>query len=54
MTLSRVIMGVHYFSDIVAGILLGLAIGTLVVVLQPFTYQVFPWLFDRSQWFRGD
>ena len=53
MTLSRVVMGVHYFSDIVAGILLGLAIGTLVVVLQPLTYQVFPWLFDRSQWFRG-
>lgn len=53
MILSRVVMGVHYFSDIVAGILLGLAIGMLSLLLQSFIYQVFPWLFDRSLWFRG-
>lgn len=53
MMLSRVVMGVHYFSDIVAGILLGLAIGMTLHLIQPFIYQVFPWLFDRSLWFRG-
>ena len=53
MTLSRVVMGVHYFSDIVAGILLGLLIGVLAIALEPLVTRTFPWLFDRSLWFRG-
>ena len=44
-SLARVWMGVHYFSDIVAGILLGILAGVLVLQLAPWLSATFPYIF---------
>ena len=49
--LSRVATGVHYFFDIFAGFLLGILIGCLWILLQPWFFSTFPILFDKSSWF---
>ena len=51
MTLSRVATGVHYLMDVIAGVLLGLLIGHIWVLLQPWFYSTFPVLFNKSLWF---
>lgn len=50
MIFSRVVTGVHYFFDITAGFLLGILIGIGWIKLQPFLFDSFAFLFDRSQW----
>ena len=51
MVLSRVVNGVHYMSDVVAGILFGLFIGICWIALMPFLFERFDFLFDRSTWY---
>jgi undecaprenyl-diphosphatase len=43
--LARVWMGVHYLSDIIAGILLGILAGLLVLQLAPWLTITFPSIF---------
>ena len=52
MVIARVMTGVHYLLDVTAGFLLGLLIGWVFVLIQPFVYRTFPILFDKSQWFK--
>lgn len=52
MTLSRVSSGVHYLLDVWAGFLLGLIIGQLWMLAQPWFFRTFAVLFDRSLWFK--
>ncbi|MAT41984.1 MAG: hypothetical protein CL609_06555 [Anaerolineaceae bacterium] len=42
---ARVLTGVHYISDILAGAIIGWIIGQLVVYLIPLFTQVFPFLY---------
>ncbi|MGV8026860.1 MAG: phosphatase PAP2 family protein [Anaerolineaceae bacterium] len=44
---ARVILGVHYLSDVVAGWVLGVLLGFCMLWLQPVLYQIFPWVFFR-------
>jgi undecaprenyl-diphosphatase len=44
-SLARVALGVHYFSDIVAGALLGIAFGFGVWAAAPFLVNLLPFLF---------
>lgn len=44
-SLARVWMGVHYLSDIIAGILLGILAGFVVLWLSPWLITVFPRIF---------
>jgi len=50
MILSRVITGVHYIFDVIAGVFLGLIIGFCWIQYQPFLYTSLYFLFDRSLW----
>ncbi len=43
--LSRVMTGVHYISDILGGMLLGFAMGSLMVSISPLWIQLLPFLF---------
>ncbi len=43
--LARVSLHVHYVSDVIAGIILGLLAGWLVTALAPFLISLFPYLF---------
>jgi membrane-associated phospholipid phosphatase len=43
--LSRVMTGMHYLSDILAGMLLGLFSGSLLLILRPFMEILLPFLF---------
>lgn len=52
MMLSRVATGVHYLLDILAGFVLGLLTGWGWVSIQPWVFNTFPILFDKSAWFR--
>ena len=52
MILSRVATGGHYFFDILAGFLLGLLIGRGWMALQPWFFDTFAVLFDKSAWFK--
>ena len=52
MVLSRVATGVHYFFDVLAGFFLGLLIGWFWVSIQPILFTKFPFLFDKSLWFK--
>ena len=48
-SLARVWMGVHYLSDIIAGIVLGAAFGVFMIFTAPWFYALLPWVFsDRS------
>ena len=48
-SLARVWMGVHYLSDIIAGIVLGAAFGVFMTFTAPWFYALLPWVFsDRS------
>ena len=47
-SLARVAMGVHYFSDIVAGILLGILAAFGFYALAPFVSEWLPFLFYRN------
>ena len=44
-SLARVLMGVHYLSDIVAGILLGIVVGLVMLGFQPLLAAAFPFFF---------
>jgi len=44
-SLARVMMGVHYLSDILAGILVGIMMGGLVLAVLPAVMQLVPFLF---------
>ena len=43
--LGRIWMGVHYLSDILAGILLGTLFGWLMTLLTPWFIKTIPWVF---------
>ncbi|MCL4560003.1 MAG: phosphatase PAP2 family protein [Chloroflexi bacterium] len=45
MALARVVMGVHYVSDIVAGMLLGGLAGGFFLLIYPLLVSIFPFLF---------
>jgi undecaprenyl-diphosphatase len=45
MSLARVSMGVHFFVDILAGLVIGALIGWLVLLLSPFWMHIAPFLF---------
>jgi undecaprenyl-diphosphatase len=44
-SLARVALGVHYFSDIVVGMLVGLLWGWLIIILTPLLSKSFPFIF---------
>jgi membrane-associated phospholipid phosphatase len=46
-SLARVWMGVHYLSDILAGILLGAAFAAVMAALAPWFYALLPWIFSN-------
>ncbi len=53
-SLARVGMGVHYLSDVLAGMLVGVLIGLVMVEVQPILPVILPWLFDRADgWLRA-
>ena len=43
--LSRVLTGLHYLSDILGGMLLGLLMGLAILVISPLWMEWFPFLF---------
>lgn len=43
--LARVAMGLHYVSDVLAGIVVGILAGLALLAAQPFLLQLAPWLF---------
>lgn len=43
--LARVITGVHYLSDVLAGALLGALVGWLMILAQPLIFSLIPFLF---------
>ncbi len=45
MSLARVVMGVHFLSDIVVGLAIGILVGWLVLELQPAWLALAPFLF---------
>ena len=44
-SVARVYVGVHYFSDILAGAVLGIFIGWIALILFPLFIPFFPWIF---------
>lgn len=45
MSMSRVVMGVHYLSDVIAGFVFGILSGWILVLIQPFLITLFPFIF---------
>ncbi len=43
--IARVMLGVHYLSDILAGMLLGIVLGLVLLQLAPFMEYLLPFLF---------
>ena len=52
MVSARVATGVHYFSDVFAGFLLGLLVGKVWIMIGPWIFSTFSVLFDKSAWFK--
>lgn len=50
MILSRVVMGVHYISDVLAGFALGLALGFGLASVSASVFGAYPIVFDRGLW----
>lgn len=50
MILSRVVTGVHYLSDVLAGTALGLFLGVGLMAASGWIFATFPVLFDRDLW----
>ena len=46
-SLARVILGVHYLSDIIAGWILGIVLSVILLWAQPWFYSLLPWVFFR-------
>lgn len=46
--LARIWMGVHYLSDILAGILLGIVFGLLFCQWIPWFVSIIPWVFSNQ------
>jgi undecaprenyl-diphosphatase len=46
--LARIWMGVHYLSDILAGIVLGILFGFLMTALSSWFIQTIPWVFTNQ------
>jgi undecaprenyl-diphosphatase len=46
--LGRIWMGVHYLSDIVAGILLGILFGWGMTMMAPWFMKIIPWVFTNQ------
>lgn len=46
-SMARVGTGVHYFSDIIAGVLLGVAAGFVFLAITPWVMQTFPIFFFK-------
>lgn len=44
-SLARVAMGLHYFSDVVAGLTMGLVVGLFFLAAQPLLMAWFPFVF---------
>lgn len=44
-SLARVAMSLHYLSDVVAGIVLGIGMGLLILVVAPMLIHFFPFVF---------
>ncbi len=44
-SLARVVMGLHYLSDVVAGIVLGLIAGGILLLIQPVMVAIVPFIF---------
>jgi undecaprenyl-diphosphatase len=44
-SLARVVMGVHYLSDVVAGVIVGIAAGGVILLAQPLMVSLLPFLF---------
>jgi undecaprenyl-diphosphatase len=44
-SVARVVMGVHYVSDIVAGLVIGVIMGVLILLAQPLLMTWLPFLF---------
>jgi membrane-associated phospholipid phosphatase len=44
-SLSRIITGMHYFSDILAGILLGITSGQIILLARPLMEGLLPFIF---------
>ena len=44
-SLARVVVGVHYLSDIVAGFILGLVAAGVILFLNPYLAALFPFLY---------
>lgn len=44
-SLARVLMGVHYVSDVLAGVLVGVLVGAGILELQPLIMSLVPFLF---------
>ncbi len=43
--ISRVMTGVHYLSDILAGVVIGWGLGKLALILLPVVMHIFPFIF---------
>ncbi len=50
MSLARVLMGVHYLSDVLAGFVFGLVVGWGFTALAPLLVDLFPFLFSPTFW----
>jgi membrane-associated phospholipid phosphatase len=46
--LARIWMGVHYLSDILAGIVLGTLFGWVITLLTPWFIKAIPWVFTNQ------
>jgi undecaprenyl-diphosphatase len=43
--ISRIITGLHYFFDVLGGMVLGLLMGLLMIAVSPLVMRLLPFLF---------